>query len=109
MAQYTVLLIGLTAAVDATDVQTQEYNAKWVAWMGDLAARDVLRGGAPFTDAGKVVTKQDTTDLVVNPVDVGGFLVIEAESFEAAAAIVQSSPSVQIGGSAIIRECIPVG
>ncbi|MEV4320555.1 YciI family protein [Actinocrispum sp. NPDC049592] len=109
MTQFLVLLVGKPPAVGAQDAVTREYNAKWMAWMGDLAASGALRGGAPLVWGGRTVAKESVTPLEMQSMDVGGYLVIEAASAEAVAEILQSSPSIQIGGEAIIRECVPVG
>ena len=108
MTQFLVLLVGKPPAVGARDAVTREYNAKWMAWMGELAASGALRGGAPLVWGGQTVAKDSVAQLAMQPIDVGGYLVIEAESAEAVAEILKSSPSVQLGGEAIIRECVPV-
>src|SRR4051794_26469825 len=35
MTQYLFLMIGRPAAPGATDTVTKDYNAKWMAWIGD--------------------------------------------------------------------------
>jgi uncharacterized protein YciI len=109
MTQYLFMMIGRPAAPDAEDTVTKDYNAKWMAWIGDLAARGALRGGGPLEAAGKVVTREEVTDLKLETLDVGAYLVVEAESMEAATAIAQSSPGTEIGATTIVRPCVPIG
>jgi hypothetical protein len=61
MTQYLFMMIGRPAAPDAEDTVTKDYNAKWMAWIGDLAARGALRGGGPLEAAGKVVTREEVS------------------------------------------------
>ena len=109
MTQYLFLMIGRPAAPGATDTVTKDYNAKWMAWIGELAASGALKGGGPLEAGGKVVTRDEVTDLKLEALDVGAYLVVEASSMDAATAIAQSSPGAEIGATTIVRPCIPVG
>ena len=41
-------------------------------------------------------------------IDIGGFLLIEAESAEAAVQIAEQAPHIALGGSVIVRPCLEV-
>ena len=108
MGQYMLLLVGRGAQPQATDAETQYYNARWVEYMGGLARSGVLRAGAPFAAAGKIVQRGTVSDVELREVDIGGFLLIEAESAEAAARIAEQAPHIALGGSVIVRPCLEV-
>jgi len=55
MGQYMLLLVGRGAQPQATDAETQDYNARWMEYFGGLARSGVLRAGAPFAATGKIV------------------------------------------------------
>ena len=108
MGQYMLLLVGRGAQPQATDAETQDYNARWMEYMGGLARSGVLRAGAPFATAGKVVQRGTVSDVELREVDIGGFLLIEAESAEAVARIAEQAPHIALGGSVIVRPCLEV-
>jgi hypothetical protein len=109
MAQFMLLFVGLAAAPQASDDQTRDYNDRWGEWMGGLARDGALRGGAPFEPGGKRVERDDAADLVLDRVDVGGFALVEAPSLDAAVAIAQTAPHMALGGTTLVRPCVPVG
>jgi hypothetical protein len=108
MATYMLLLVGRGATPDAADPQTAEYNQKWVDYMGGLAQAGQLRGGAPFEPAGKVVGRDGVSDLDLDEVDIGGYVLVEADSLEAAQEIAAGAPHIALGGTTIVRPCIAV-
>jgi len=108
MAQFMLLLVGRGAQPHATDAETRDYNARWMEYMGGLARSGKLRAGAPFADTGKIVHKDAVSDVQLDPVDIGGFLLIEADSVEAAAEIAAGAPHIALGGSTIVRPCLDV-
>jgi hypothetical protein len=109
MATYLLLFLGRAAAPDATDEQTVDYNRQWGEYMAGLAQSGQLRGGAPLEASGKVVAKDDVADLELADVDIGGFLVVEVDSREAAEELARSAPHIALGGSTIVRRCMPTG
>ncbi len=108
MGQYMLLLVGRGAQPQVTDAETQDYNARWMEYMGGLARSGVLRAGAPFAATGQVVQRGIVSDVELREVDIGGFLLIEAESAEAAAQIAEQAPHIALGGSVIVRPCLEV-
>ena len=108
MAQFMLLLVGRGAQPQATDAETREYNARWMEYMGGLARTGKLRAGAPFADSGKVVQRDLVSDVQLDQVDIGGFLLIEADSVETAAQIAAGAPHIALGGSVIVRPCLDV-
>ena len=108
MGQYMLLLVGRGAQPQATDAETQDNNARWMEYVGELARSGVLRSGAPFADTGKVVQLGTVSDIELGEVDIGGFMLIEAESAEAAAQVAEQAPHIALGGSVIVRPCLEV-
>jgi len=108
MGQYVLLLVGRDAQPQAADAETQDYNARWTEYFAGLARSGALRAGAPFAAAGKVVQRDTVSDVELREVDIGGFLLIEAESADAAARIAEQAPHIALGGSVIVRPCLEV-
>ena len=109
MANYLLLFLGRTAQPNASDEQTVDYNRQWGEYMSGLGQAGQLRGGAPLVGSGKVVARDGVTDVELAEVDIGGFIVIEIDSLEAAEEIAGRAPHIALGGSTIVRECLPVG
>jgi hypothetical protein len=105
MPQFVLLLVGRAAAPHATDAETQAYNARWQQYFGELAGSGALRAGAPLAVAAKLVREDSVTDLELDEIDIGGFLLIEAESIDAATPLAQRAPHIALGGSTIVRPC----
>jgi hypothetical protein len=103
-----LLLVGRAAQPQATDAETGNYNARWMEYFGGLARSGRLRAGAPFTDTGKIVHRDAVSDVQLDQVDIGGFLLIEADSVETAAQIAAGAPHIALGGSVIVRPCLDV-
>jgi hypothetical protein len=108
MATFMLLFVGRGADPEATDTQTAEFNQKWVEYMAGLAQSRQLRSGAPFESTGRVVGRDGSSDLELNEIDIGGYLVLEADSLEAAEEIAGQAPHIALGGTTIVRPCIPV-
>jgi hypothetical protein len=109
MPEYVLLFVGRAAQPEATDDQTADYNRKWAGYMGELGQAGQLRAGAPFEPSGKVVSRDGVSDLELAEVDIGGYLVIEAESLDAAVEIAGRAPHIALGGQTLVRPAIPVG
>jgi hypothetical protein len=108
MATFMLLFVGRGADPGATDTQTAEFNQKWVEYMAGLAQSGQLRSGAPFEQSGRVVGRDDVSDLELDEVDIGGYVLLEADSLEAAEEIAGQAPHIALGGTTIVRPCIPV-
>jgi hypothetical protein len=109
MPTYLMLFVGRTAQPDADDPVTQDYNQQWVAYMGGLAQQGVLRGGAPLSPTGLTVGRDGNEPFATEEIDVGGYLVVEAATLEAAAELAQGAPHIALGGTTIVREALPAG
>lgn len=107
--QYMLLFRGLAANPQATDQRTADYNRQWGQWMADLAKSHALLAGAPFHASGKVITGAEVADLELEPVDTGGFAMIEVDSEQAALEIAKTAPHAALGGTTIVRPVVAVG
>jgi hypothetical protein len=101
-----LLFRGLAAAPDATDEQTVEYNERWIRWSGELASSGALVAGGPLEPRGRLVTSQGPAELELERVDIGGFLLIDAQSEEAAIDVAGRAPHIALGGSTIVRPVV---
>jgi hypothetical protein len=109
MATYLLLFIGRPGAPDANDAQTADYNRRWGEYMGGLAQAGRLRAGAPLENAGTAVSADRVDELELADVDIGGFIVVEADSLEAADEIAAGAPHIALGGTTIVRPCRAIG
>jgi hypothetical protein len=108
MAQYLLLFVGRQATPDATDPQTVDYNRKWVEYMAGLAQSGQRRAGAPFEPNGRVVARNGVTDLELEELDIGGYVLVEADSLETAERIAAEAPHIELGGTTVVRPCVAV-
>lgn len=85
--------------------QMEEMFAKFNTWKEKFQANIVDMGGK--LGGGKVVTSEGATDgpFVEAKEVVGGFMIIEADSMEAALEVARESPGVAMPGSSVeVRE-----
>jgi hypothetical protein len=109
MAHFVLLFVGRQAQPDAADAQTADYNRQWGEYMAGIAQSGALVSGAPFEGTGKVVGRDGVTELDLDDVDIGGYLVVDVDSIDAAAKIAAGAPHIALGGTTIVRPCLPVG
>lgn len=109
MGTYLLLFVGRPGAPDATDEQTVDYNRRWGEYMGELAQAGKLRAGAPLENAGTAVSADGIDELQLADVDIGGFIVVETDSLEAADEIAAGAPHIALGGTTIVRPCRVIG
>jgi hypothetical protein len=108
MKKFVLLFVGRTAAPEAEDAVTRDYNQRWVAWMRDLGARGLMEAGLPMEPTGREVGRDGVTDYQAADVDVGGLLIVRAEGLDEAVEIARSAPHIALGGSTIVRPAIEV-
>jgi hypothetical protein len=105
MQQFLFLFVGAELKPGDGSPETQEYMRKWGEWVSSLTQRGALQSGGPLEWTGKSVTQDATDELQLQPVDIGGYMIISAESMEAAAGIARQAPNVALEGRIIIRPC----
>jgi hypothetical protein len=106
MPKFMLLFQGLAAQPEASDAQTQDYNRRWGEYMGGLAGEGRLESGAPLVPSGKVLKGRSVSDLELAEFDLGGYMVIQADSIDEAVEIALRAPHVELGGGTIVRPCL---
>ena len=109
MPKFMLLFQGLAARPDAGDARTQDYNRRWGEYMGGLARDGRLESGAPFVPSGKQLKGEAVSDLELATFDIGGYILLEADSIEEAVEIALRAPHVELGGATIVRPCVELG
>lgn len=87
----------------------EEHMAAWRAWMARLVKAQQLELGYPLESEGKRIDADGARDHHFPDTTEGGFIVIRAESLDAAARIAQSSPIIKNGGYVLARPCGEIG
>ena len=108
MQQFLVLTIGRALDPQDGDEGAMAYMGEWQAWLGGLIASGALDSGRPLEPGGKVVEKDAVADFQPEDIGIGGYLIINAASLDDAARIMQGSPHMALGGSAIVRPCLDI-
>lgn len=106
MKKFMLFFVGLAPQPGDVSAQTQEYARGWGEWIAGLARKGIVESASQFEWAGKVVRKDSVSDLRLQEVDVGGYMLIKAESLEEAVEIARQAPHVTLGGTTIVRPCI---
>ena len=83
MARYMLLHYGF-------EKPTPEIMEAWKAWFGSIADRTVENGG--FHGAAKEISKDGSSDLVMDRNCITGYTIIEAETIEEAEMIARENP-----------------
>ncbi len=105
MSKYLLLTVGLASEPRPADPQTQAYNARWAEWIRSLFHGGILESGLPLEATGKTVTRDAVTEYELQREDVYGYMVINADSLDAAIEVARQSPHMELGGKTIIRPC----
>ena len=112
MAKKTYMCLQRSPAEPRTNRQPpsparmEEMYAKFNAWREKYADNIVDMGGK-LAGAGKVVTAQAVTDgpFIEAKEIVGGYMIVQADSFDEAVAVARESPGVGMPGSSVeVRE-----
>ncbi len=111
MKEYLLLLRGGVPMASKTEAQNKAEMQAWGVYMGDLGQKGQLVGGLPLVGGGKTVSANGTTgDAVTSATEgiVGGYLIIKADSLDAAAAIAKNCPHIANQGNIEVREIAPM-
>jgi hypothetical protein len=93
MARYIYLYRGpATPMEDFTSEQSAEQMRLWGEWMGRVGSA-LVDGGAPFGDRSAVADDGSSSA----PSDLNGYTIVEADSLEAARALVDGHPFLSEG------------
>lgn len=111
MKEYLLLLRGGIPMANKTEAENKAEMQAWGVYMGGLAQKGSLVGGLPLVGGGQTVSAKGTLAEAVTSAKegiVGGYLVIKAESLDAAAAIAKACPHIANEGNIEVREIAPM-
>jgi hypothetical protein len=104
MKKYMLLFVGLENKPDNMDAH--DYATRWQEWITELEKRGISESSLPFEWSGTVVTGGKSSELSLKETDVGGYMLINADSLDSAIDIAKEAPHMFRGGTTIIRSCI---
>jgi len=111
MKEYLLLLRGGTPAANKTEKQFEIEKQAWGTYMGDLAQKGQLAGGAPLVAGGTVLSpKGSSSEPVTSSSEgiVGGYLLVKATDMAQANTIAKACPHIAFGGNIEVREIAPM-
>ena len=111
MKEYLLLLRGGKPMTSKTEAENKAEMAAWRVYMGNLGQKGQLVGGLPLAGGGKTVSSDGTTNEAVTSAKegiVGGYMIIKADSLDAAAAIAKVCPHIANEGIIEVREIAPM-
>ena len=112
MKDFMFIFRGGSDAQNYSAEQMQKHMQKWFAWIDKLKAKGQYVDGKPLTPAGKTVKGSNAlvTDgpFAESKEIVGGFFLIQADSFEEAVEIAKGCPDLPLNGSVEVREVMQI-
>ncbi len=109
MKEFMMIFIGADySSLGLSPEEMQNRMTKWFGWHDKMESQGIVRGGHALTPqirrvSGQSRTVTDLTSAEVKEI-VGGYYVVEAESFDAVQEIAQDFPDYDLGGTVEIRE-----
>ena len=109
MKEFMMIFIGADyTAMGLSPEEMQNRMTKWFGWNDKMEQAGVVRSGNALTPqirrvVGKDRTVTDLTSAEVKEI-VGGYYLVQAESFDAVQEIAQDYPDYDLGGTVEIRE-----
>ena len=109
MKDFMMIFIGADyTSMGLSPEEMQNRMTRWFGWNDKMEQAGVVRGGNALTPqirrvVGKDRTVTDLTSAEVKEI-VGGYYLVQAESFDAVQEIAQDYPDYDLGGTVEIRE-----
>lgn len=93
---------------DPAPEEMQKIFGSWMAWIQALKAKGVYVAGQPLEEAGKVLRGPRGKSLTDGPFVeskeiVGGYLIVTADSLDAATTLAKDCPGLSYGGTTEVR------
>jgi len=88
-----------------TSELTREYSNRFVEWAGTVASSKIQ--GSRFKQEGRVVSAKGVRTMDFDHDTVGGYIIVEADSYEKAVEIAEGCPILENNGTVEIREIVP--
>jgi len=111
-SQFILLMRGGSNALhEQNELEAQEHIERWGAYMAQLHEGQHLLGGRPLRSSGRVITKNGTTNGLVEALNgstVSGWLQIQANDYNQAVALCKDCPIFEYNGDIEIREVMPM-
>jgi hypothetical protein len=106
MAEYLYLFRGRMQQQSPEAMQA--HMQKWMTWMKELTASGNFKGGQPLEDKGGKVLRGRSKSVTDGPYAeakdvVGGYLLVEAKSFDHAVELSRGCPIFDVDGSVEVR------
>lgn len=111
--EYMLLFVGNEWYNQLPESEIKQVAAQAKAWFENLMTRGIAKPGNALVRAGARVTGKSARVITDGPYPeskeaIGGFMTLQAESLEAAAAIAQTNPMLKYGLSIEIRQTADV-
>jgi hypothetical protein len=111
MKEYLLLLRGGKPMANKTEAENKAEMQAWIAYMGGLAHNEQLAGGSPLVGGGQTVSANRTVAEAITSAKegiVGGYLIVKADSLDAAAEIAKGCSHIANEGNIEVREIAPM-
>lgn len=111
MKQFMYLFKGGKNGEEESPEEMQAHMQKWMAWIEDLSKQGIYKSGEPLENDGKIVhSDRSVTDAPLTEFKelIGGYFVIEADSFDKACELAKDCPVLEDGGSVVVRPVMEV-
>ena len=76
--------------------------------MAGLTRQGILVSGLPFTESGKVVSRNGVAEFHKGADDYSGYAILDVSSEQDAAEIAATAPHIVFGGITLVRPCIGI-
>ena len=109
MKDFMLIFIGADyQSLGLSPDQIQVQMGKWWAWQAKMDAAGIVKGGQALKPEGKRISGPDRTlsdgPFAESKEMVGGYYIVQAEDYDAAAKIAEDYPDYEYGGTVEIRE-----
>ncbi len=108
MNNYLILVRGGNPGFEKLDEAGQgAVYQKWGAFMGNLTEKGAWVAGAPLESTGRLLCeKKEPMEGVVgeDDISIGGYLILQAENYDAVLELCDDCPAFEIGGKLEIRQ-----
>ena len=98
---------GLPSEASLSPEEMQQHMQKWFTWIASLRDKGIYKGGEPLEKDGLIVTSDKTVTDGPFPESkemIGGYVMIESDSVEAASELAKGCPVLELGGKVEVRQ-----
>lgn len=107
-SEYLLLFRGSDWVQTLSPADLQKYLSASMAWFDRLSTEGKVKGGQPLTDERRIVSGKNGRVVSDGPFAeskevIGGYLLLQMESYDEAVAIAQTCPALEYGSSIEVR------